>query len=240
MRRALFLLPIALLFCSSPAHAVSGYTFRATANANTLAVGDDYSIGGTFSDVDNASNTYGDVTVTASLLSQSTVVLNLGTTRTNQTSKVWTITSKIPTTLTPGTYVVQLQGVRDSGGSATSLNNNLTITAAATGSTSGETTTGTTSGTTDTGAGIQIPNPISCNDVNCVLTQIIKYVLGSIAILATLMFVWGGVLMLTSAGNEKRITQGRETIAWAAIGIVVILLSWSIVKFVLTSLVAKR
>lgn len=86
---------------------------------------------------------------------------------------------------------------------------------------------------------VQIPNPIPCDDVNCVLTQVIKYILGGVALLATLMFVWGGVLLLTSGGNEKRITQGRETLAWAAIGIVVILLSWTIVKFVLTSVLTK-
>ena len=92
-----------------------------------------------------------------------------------------------------------------------------------------------TAGTSDTSSSIQIPNPIPCDDVSCVLTQVIRYILGGVALLATLMFVWGGVLLLSSGGNEKRITQGKETLAWAAIGIVVILLSWTIVKFVLAS-----
>lgn len=97
-----------------------------------------------------------------------------------------------------------------------------------------------TAGTSDTSTSIQIPNPIPCDDVNCVLTQVIRYILGGVALLATLMFVWGGVLLLSSGGNEKRITQGKETLAWAAIGIVVILLSWSIVKFVLSSVLSRK
>lgn len=85
--------------------------------------------------------------------------------------------------------------------------------------------------------GVTIPNPIACEDATCLITQVIRYILGGIAVIATMMFIWGGVLMLTSGGNEKRVTQAKETLAWAAIGIVVILLSWTLIKFVLSSLI---
>lgn len=88
-----------------------------------------------------------------------------------------------------------------------------------------------------TGTGVQIPNPIKCKDVNCLVAQVIRYILGTIAIVATLMFIWGGFMMLTSAGNAERIKKAKETLAWAAIGIVVILLSWAIIRFVLGSLI---
>lgn len=84
---------------------------------------------------------------------------------------------------------------------------------------------------------VTIPNPIPCADATCVISQVIKYVLGSIALIATGMFIWGGVLMLTSGGNEKRVEQAKETLAWAAIGIVVIILSWAIIRYLLSSLV---
>lgn len=86
-------------------------------------------------------------------------------------------------------------------------------------------------------AQVSIPNPIACADATCLIGQVVRYILGVIAILATLMFVWGGVMMLTSGGNADRIKQAKETLAWAAIGVVVILVSWGIILFVLQTLV---
>ncbi len=83
---------------------------------------------------------------------------------------------------------------------------------------------------------VTIPNPIACNDATCLISQVIRYILGVIAILATLMFVWGGVMMLTSAGNADRVKRAKETLAWAAIGIIIIILSWAIIRFVLSGL----
>ena len=99
------------------------------------------------------------------------------------------------------------------------------------------TTTPTQSGgDTTTPTSVTIPNPIPCADATCVISQVIKYVLGSIALIATGMFIWGGFLMLTSAGNSKRVDQAKETLAWAAIGIVVIILSWAIISYLLSTL----
>ncbi len=82
-------------------------------------------------------------------------------------------------------------------------------------------------------AAISIPNPISCDTAQCLITQVIKYIFGIIAVLATFMFIWGGLLMLTSAGNAQRVKQAKDTLTYAAIGIVVILLSWSAIVFVI-------
>lgn len=111
----------------------------------------------------------------------------------------------------------------------------LTVTGSASG------TPGTGSSTTGTGSStssgtVSIPNPIKCNDAACLIGQVVRYVLGVIAILATLMFIWGGILMLTSGGNSERVKQAKETLAWAAIGIVVILLSWAIILTVLRAI----
>ena len=90
---------------------------------------------------------------------------------------------------------------------------------------------------TTSGSGVPIPNPIKCNDINCLISQVIRYILGTIAIVATLMFIWGGFMMLTSGGSAERIKKAKETLAWATIGIVVIMLSWAIIRFVLQGLI---
>lgn len=82
-------------------------------------------------------------------------------------------------------------------------------------------------------AAVSIPNPIKCATAQCLITQVIKYIFGIIAVLATFMFIWGGLLMLTSAGNAQRVKQAKDTLTYAAIGIVVILLSWSAITFVI-------
>jgi uncharacterized membrane protein YjfL (UPF0719 family) len=99
-------------------------------------------------------------------------------------------------------------------------------------------TTGTTSGTTSTSK-IEIPNPIKCDTASCLVSQVIRTILGVVAVVATGMFVWGGVLMLTSGGNERRVKQAKDTLVWAAIGIVVIMVSWILIRFVLDSLVGQ-
>jgi hypothetical protein len=84
---------------------------------------------------------------------------------------------------------------------------------------------------------VTLPNPIKCNTATCLISQVIRYILGIIAVLATLMFIWGGILMLTSGGNSERVRQAKETLAWAAIGVVVIMVSWAIIVTVLKAVV---
>lgn len=89
-------------------------------------------------------------------------------------------------------------------------------------------------GTTQAKTGISIPNPLgNCNDASCVISRVIRAILGVVAVVATFMFIWGGVLMLTSGGNERQVRQAKDTLTWAAIGIIIIIISWSVIRFVL-------
>lgn len=85
------------------------------------------------------------------------------------------------------------------------------------------------------GSSTQIPNPIWCETPTCLIVQVIKYIFGIIAALAAAMFIWGGVQMLTSGGQERVVQRAKETLVWASIGIVVIIFSWFLVKFILTA-----
>lgn len=83
---------------------------------------------------------------------------------------------------------------------------------------------------------VGLPNPIRCPDATCLVSQVIRYILGTIAVIATLMFIWGGVMMLTSGGNPEMVKKAKETLTWATIGIVVILISWAAIRFVLAGI----
>lgn len=89
---------------------------------------------------------------------------------------------------------------------------------------------------TSTGSAVGLPNPIKCPDATCLVSQVIRYILGVIAVIATLMFIWGGVMMLTSGGNAEQVKKAKETLVWATIGILVILISWAVIRFVLAGI----
>jgi hypothetical protein len=68
------------------------------------------------------------------------------------------------------------------------------------------------------------------------LTTIINYFLGMLGLVAVAFLIYAGVLMVTAGGAEEQVTKARKIIMYAAIGIVIILLSYTIVTFVSSAL----
>ncbi len=68
------------------------------------------------------------------------------------------------------------------------------------------------------------------------ITDLINYFLGFLGIIAVAFLIYGGVLMVTSGGNEEGVGKAKKIITYAAIGIVIIMLSYSIVTFVTNAL----
>lgn len=81
-------------------------------------------------------------------------------------------------------------------------------------------------------ATITLPNPLclggpgspGCVDSFAVLIEkITDYILTVIEILAVLMFVWAGILFVTSGGNPGQITKARNALMYAVIGAIIAL-----------------
>ena len=72
-----------------------------------------------------------------------------------------------------------------------------------------------------------------------IIGRIVKGLMGILGSIALVMFLYGGYLWLTAAGNETKIKEGKETIVWATLGLVLIFASYSIVNFVFSVLVNK-
>ncbi|MFH0853810.1 MAG: pilin [bacterium] len=87
------------------------------------------------------------------------------------------------------------------------------------------------------GSDVALPNPISCNTLLCVFVNAIKLVLGALGLFGLVMFIWGGVNMMTSAGNPEKVQKAKETLVWATLGLIIILGSWVILRFVLNTVV---
>lgn len=61
-------------------------------------------------------------------------------------------------------------------------------------------------------------------------------ILGLSGTFAVIMFVYGGLVMITAYGNEARIKWGKEILIATVVGIFVIVLAWSTVHLIVTSL----
>ncbi|MFH0838013.1 MAG: pilin [Patescibacteria group bacterium] len=68
------------------------------------------------------------------------------------------------------------------------------------------------------------------------VTLIINYFLGILGLIAVAFLIYAGILMVTAGGNDEQIGKARKIITYAVVGIVIILLSWTIVTFVASAL----
>ena len=73
---------------------------------------------------------------------------------------------------------------------------------------------------------------LSNSDPRLVAAQGIKVVLGILGTLLTAWTVYGGFLILTSAGDEEKMSKGRSVITNGVIGLIIILSAYSIASFV--------
>ncbi|MBU4375127.1 pilin [Patescibacteria group bacterium] len=82
-----------------------------------------------------------------------------------------------------------------------------------------------------------ISDPLATGDVHPTIPELIGRVingaLGIVGSIALVMFIYGGFTWMTAAGNAEQITKGKNIIVWAAIGLVVIFASYSLVNFVI-------
>lgn len=85
---------------------------------------------------------------------------------------------------------------------------------------------------------VELCNPLGENktSIPVLLGIVINTVLGIVGSLALVMFIYGGILWMLSAGNAEQVKKGKETLIWAAIGIIVIFSAYALVKLVLTAI----
>lgn len=69
-----------------------------------------------------------------------------------------------------------------------------------------------------------------------VFKQITNTVLYIVGIIAVIMLIIGGVKYLVSGGDSKKVTDAKNTVLYAIIGLIIALLSYAIVNFVVSAL----
>ena len=71
-------------------------------------------------------------------------------------------------------------------------------------------------------------------DIRGAIMNVTNWILGFVAIIATLIVIYGGVLYLTAAGNEEAVEKAKKTISYGIIGVVICGLAYAIVIVVST------
>lgn len=83
----------------------------------------------------------------------------------------------------------------------------------------------------------ELTNPLSTSDPKVFLANLVRIALGLLSIIALVMFIYGGLTFLTSGGNEEKISRAKATLVWATIGIVVIFGSYSLLSFIVNTVI---
>ena len=71
-------------------------------------------------------------------------------------------------------------------------------------------------------------------DIREAIMNVTNWILGFIAIIATLVIIYGGVQYLTAGGNEDNVANAKKTISFGIIGIVICGLAYAMVIVVST------
>lgn len=100
-----------------------------------------------------------------------------------------------------------------------------------------ETTAASPGGGDDSTDPDSVDNPIGGGGLlGDVVIRVMNGLLAVLGLSATVMVMYGGYMYIFSGGNSERIEQGKTIIIWALIGLVIIVLSASIVNFVMRAI----
>lgn len=68
-----------------------------------------------------------------------------------------------------------------------------------------------------------LPNPLSAYTFQELITKIVNYIATVVGGLAVIVFIWAGILFLTSGGNETQLSKAKKALFYAAIGLAIAL-----------------
>ncbi|MFC1598452.1 hypothetical protein ACFL2U_00350 [Patescibacteria group bacterium] len=93
-------------------------------------------------------------------------------------------------------------------------------------------------------ASYRLKNPIAgitgsaslSESVAIFIGAVIKIILSIAGSVALILFVWGGFLMISSAGSADTINKAKKVLVWTTIGLILVLFSFAMVDFTIQAL----
>lgn len=90
--------------------------------------------------------------------------------------------------------------------------------------------------TTDLGLEYGEETGLTSTDVRTTTASIINVALGLLGMIAVVIFVYGGFLWMTAAGNDEQVGKAKTMMIQAVVGMAIILSAYAIVNFVVVNL----
>lgn len=81
-------------------------------------------------------------------------------------------------------------------------------------------------------AQVILPDPLGGSTFAIVIQNVLDYIRTIIGVLAILMFVWAGILFISSAGNESRLSQAKKVAWYAVVGLAIGLAGTALVELI--------
>lgn len=81
--------------------------------------------------------------------------------------------------------------------------------------------------------------PASLIGPDGVFTQITNTVLYIVGIISVIMLIYGGLRYVISGGDSKKVTDAKNTILYAIIGLIISILAFAIVNFVINAITGE-
>lgn len=78
--------------------------------------------------------------------------------------------------------------------------------------------------------------PAELIGIDGVFNRFTNVALGVVGALSVIMLVWGGLRYIVSGGDSKKVTDAKNTILYAIIGLIIAFLAYAIINFVLHTL----
>ena len=85
-------------------------------------------------------------------------------------------------------------------------------------------------------AAVGLTDPLGETDVRLIIERVINAAIGISGSLALLMFVYGGILWLTSMGNPTQVEKGKQILIWSVLGMGLIAFAYAITYTVFNAL----
>jgi len=89
---------------------------------------------------------------------------------------------------------------------------------------------------TPTGAqAVDFVNPLGASgieDVGDLISNITRWLIGIVGMLAMLALIWGGILYIIALNNQQHLDTAKNIIKWAIVGLSIVLLSFVIISTV--------
>lgn len=84
--------------------------------------------------------------------------------------------------------------------------------------------------------GTGLGNALSNSDPRAVVGKIISAALGFLGVIAVGIILLGGFKWMTAGGNEEKTGEAKKLLGAGVIGLIIILMSWGIANYVLSTL----